>query len=233
MVESLWSLGAALCLLVAEARPEGYLVSRSEGVEKVSSYMPREGDLIFYDDHKPIWNLLFAYAGTGAPLHVGIVVKKTDGRLAVLEAGPDDTIWVNLIDLVPRLQHFRGTITIRGCKKTLTPAESRALTKFAFLQDGKRYAILRLLLQGTWLRVRGPLEPFLARTHLDRDSWICSELAVAAGTVAGLFDPREVHSNVCYPRDLVDNRRHDLGAVWNEAATWRATAQRSARDTSR
>jgi hypothetical protein len=192
------------------------------------AYEPREGDLIFYDDHKLFWTLLFAYAGTGSPLHVGIVVKKADGRLSVLEAGPDDTVWVALIDLGPRLrqfhQQFHGTITIRRCKQALTREQSLALSRFAILQDGKRYAVLRLLLQGTWLRPRGLLAPLLARTYLDRDSWICSELVVAASAVAGLLDPRAVCANATFPRDLVDNRRHDLSAVWHDAEEWRPTA---------
>ncbi len=220
MFAALWSMTMAAGLVAGNAgTPLGVLVSR--GGETIP-YAPREGDMIFYDDHKPWWTLLFAYAGTGSPLHAGIVVKKADGRLAVLEAGPDDTIWVDLIDLEPRLRKFDGTITIRRCKKTLSREQSFALARFAVMQEGKRYAILRLLLQGTWLRPRGPLAPWLARTYLDRDSWICSELVVAAGSVAGLFDPRAVCANATYPRDLVDNRRHDLGAVWHDAAVWRA-----------
>src|SRR5207244_1053067 len=162
-------------------------------------YLPKEGDLIFYDDHKIIWTALFLWAGTGPPLHVGIIVKKENGGLAVLEAGPDDTIWVSILDVDPRLrkfhEDFHGTITIRRCRKDLTPETSAALTKFAKAQDGKRYAIVRLLVQGTRFRYRGPIrELFLARTDLDRSSWICSELVVAAGTVAGLF-PDTVKSN--------------------------------------
>jgi hypothetical protein len=226
-----WSLWTAACLLLADAPSAyGYLVPH-EGSDKAVPYVPREGDLILYDDHKLIWTLLFAYAGTGSPLHAGIVVKKADGRLAVLEAGPDDTIWVDLIDLETRLQKFPGTVTIRTCKQKLSRARSLALTRFAILQEGKRYAILRLLLQGTCLRPRGPLAPLLAKTVLERDSWICSELVVAAAAVAGLLDSKRVCANATFPRDLVDNRRHDLSAVWNEAAEWRP--QRSTSGTSR
>ena len=192
---------------------------------EVIRYTPREGDLVFYDDKNLAWTLLFAYAGTGAPLHMGIVVKKADGKLAILEAGPDDTIWVKLLDLDPRLAQFnddyKGAIHIRRCKKELTDEQSKALTKFAEAQNGKRYAIGRLLLQGTAFRSRGPVrERFLGKTYLDRDSWICSELAVAGGTVVKLFDPKVVYANVTYPRDLVDNERHDLSANWHEAAVW-------------
>jgi hypothetical protein len=205
----------------------GYLVPAAAKGEKAAprAYLPKEGDLVFYDDHNPFWTVLFLWAGTGPPLHVGLVVKKEDGALAVLEAGPDDTIWVNILDVGPRLRQFdkdyKGTITIRRCKQELTPEKSEALTKFAKEQDGKRYAIVRLLIQGTRFRFRGPIrELFLARTDLDRSSWICSELAVAAATVAGLC-PDSVKSNVTYPLDLVNNRRHDLSRVWHDAETWR------------
>ncbi len=186
-----------------DTRPNtGYLAStKIEGKPaSIEPYVPHEGDLVFYDDHNWVWTALFLWAGTGPPLHVGIVVKKEDGGMAVLEAGPDDTIWVTIQDVGPRLRKFQedyhGTINIRRCKQALSPEKSAALTKFALAQDGKRYAIARLLLQGTRFRNRGPVrELFLARTDLDRSSWICSELVVAAGTVAGLF-PDTVKSNV-------------------------------------
>jgi hypothetical protein len=128
--------------------------------------------------------------------------------------------------LAPRLKQFhddfpKGTITIRRSKINLTRERSAALTKFAHAQNGKRYAVLRLLAQGTSLRARGPLEPLLAKTDLTRDSWMCSELSVACAAVAGLLDGNQIHANATYPRDLVDNQRHDLGSVWQDAALWR------------
>jgi hypothetical protein len=155
-----------------------------------------------------------------------MVFRKTDRSLAVLEAGPDDTTRVSVLHLEKRLHQFhqhypKGTIVIRRCKKELTEEQSKALTKFAQAQDGKRYAIGRLLLQGTSMRTRGPVrEKLLGGTTLDRDSWICSELSVAAGTVAKLFGPKVVHSNVAYPRDLVNNARYDLSASWHDGALW-------------
>jgi hypothetical protein len=208
--------------------PSGYLqVGKSGEEKKLVRYEPREGDLIFYDDKSIFWTVLFVWAGSGPPLHMGIVVKKADGTLAVLEAGPDDSLHVYLLDLDKRLpqfdKDFRGTISIRRCKKELTTEQSKALTKFAAAQEGKRYAVLRLLLQGTSFSCRGPIrELFLADTVLDRSSWICSELSVAAGTVAGLF-PASVKANVTYPLDIVDNRRHNLSRVWHDAATWSAS----------
>jgi hypothetical protein len=208
--------------------PSGYVTREIKGKDKTARketipYGPREGDLIFYDDKSIFWTILFAWAGTGPPLHMGIVVKGEDGKFQVLEAGPDDKLKVYLLELNSRLKDFKGTITIRRCKVKLTEEKSAALTKFAKEQDGKPYAVIRLLLQGTSLRSRGPVrEMFLAGTYLDRWSWICSELAVAAGTVVGLFDPAVVRANVTYPRDIVDNQRFNLSKNWHDGETWSA-----------
>jgi hypothetical protein len=226
MFSSLWSVGPAVCLLLGDGGvpPAGFL---SAAGARATPYLPREGDLIFYDDHSRAWTALFALAGTGPPLHMGIVVRKPGGAPAVLEAGPDDTLRVELLAVGPRLRQFhrgyQGTVTVRRCKRVLNREQSAALTRFALAQRGKRYAAGRLLLQGTPLRARGLLEPLLGKTDCDRGAWICSELAVAAGSVAGLLDPRAVRANATYPRDLVDNRRHPLGAVWEDAAEWRPT----------
>ena len=193
-------------------------------------YTPREGDLIFFDDRKPAWNALFALAGTGPPLHAGIVVRRSDGHLAVLEAGPDDTIWVTLLRLdlrLPRfLRDFDGVITIRRRKGPLAPGRSLALAHFAQRQEGKRYAVLRLLAQGTPFRARGPWPLAAAKTYLDRDAWFCSELAVAAASVAGLIDPDAVPANTAYPRDLVEDTRFDLSANYRPAEAWRPVTRR-------
>jgi hypothetical protein len=226
LAATLLHLGCGTALGQDAGQPFGYVVPATKGAGKAQPkpYVPKEGDMIFYDDYSLIWTALFYWAGTAPPLHAGIVVKKVDGTMAALEAGPNDTIWVRIIDLNTRfpkfLEEYQGTITIRRCKKDLSPEESQALTKFAEAQDGKRYAVIRLLLQGTRFRSRGPLrEYFLARTYLDRSSWFCSELVVAAGTVVGLF-PNSVKANVTYPLDLVNNRRHDLSRVWHEAEKW-------------
>jgi hypothetical protein len=210
----------------SDQNPAGYLTRQIKEPDKsvrkeFFPYVPREGDLIFYDDKSIFWTILFVYAGSGPPLHMGIVVKGEDGKFQVLEAGPDDKIKVYLLELNSRLKDFKGTVTIRRCKVALSAEKSAAMTKFAQAQDGKPYAVLRLLLQGTSFRSRGPIrEMFLAGTYLDRWSWICSELSVAAGTVAGLFDPAVVRANVTYPRDIVDNHRFDLSKTWHAGETW-------------
>lgn len=228
MSSTLYTLLAVTCLGGGEAKAAGagFVVAADAKAAKAQEYAPREGDLVFFDDHSIVWTVLFAWAGTGPPLHMGIVVKRKDGSLAVLEAGPDDSIWVTIQPVAERLRQFDrdfkgGTITIRRCKQELTPERSQALTKFAEAQEGKRYAIIRLLLQGTPFRARGPIrELFFAHTFLDRWTWICSELAVAAATVAAVC-PSTVKANVTYPADLVNNNRHDLSKVWHDAETWK------------
>jgi hypothetical protein len=222
------ALAVSLVLASAEAGQVGYVIPQKGPDGKIRKesqpYLPREGDLVFYDDHSLVWNILFAWAGSGPPLHMGIVIRRPGGSLGVLEAGPNDTIKVHIIGVAKRFDEFKGTITVRRCKTPLSTEKSTALTKFALAQDGKPYAVLRLLLQGTWFRRRGPVrELFFAHTYLDRWSWICSELAVAAGTVAGLFDPQVVRANVLYPEDLVDNHRFDLSRHWHGPETWRPT----------
>jgi hypothetical protein len=228
MFSGLPALAAALgCFFGSpQAAPAGVLTQVVKGPgaamqKQVTPYRPREGDLIFYDDHSLMWTILFAWAGTGPPLHMGIVVKRPDGTPAVLEAGPDDKLRVYILDLPARLRDFKGTITIRRCKTALTAEQSAAMTKFAQAQEGKRYAVLRLLLQGTRFRSRGPIrELFLGATYLDRSSWICSEIAVAAGTIAGLFNPNVVKANVTYPLDIVDNHRFNLSRNWHDPEVW-------------
>jgi hypothetical protein len=222
----LTALAGALLSSQGNSSTTGYLLAMPYAHAKAVAqrsipYTPREGDLIFYDDHNIFLEVLFAWAGTGPPTHMGIVVKKPDGSLAVLEAGPDDTVWVKLIDLTSRLHQFHGDIVVRRCKVALSKDKSAALTCFAQAQNGKRYAVLRFLLQATPFRPRGLLAPFLACTYLNRDSWICSELAIAAGTVVDLFDRRVVRANATYPSDLVDNRMYDLSAHWHEPMEWK------------
>lgn len=187
-------------------------------------YSPHEGDLVFFDDGSVFWGVLYKIAWTGPPFHTGMIVKRPDGCLALLEAGPNDTDNIYLLDVLPRLQAFKGLIRIRRLKYDLSPEQSAAMTHFAVEQEGKRYAAWRLLLQGTPFRARGPLRSRLfGATKVNRDSWLCAELAIAAGTVAGIFNPQLIYSNCTYPIDIVDNSVHpELSHVYLDAVVWSA-----------
>lgn len=226
-----WTISSILAstALLMGGEPEknaGYLwmmIPDGKGglLKHVVPYHPREGDLVFFDDHSEWWTKLYKIAGTAPPFHVGINIRKPDGSLACLESGPDDTLHVYILDLWPRLTSFKGTIQIRQALKTLSPEESTRLTQFAQDNEGKRYAMWRLLLQGTSVKCRGPWrEDLLAKTHDNRHRWLCAEIVVAAGTQVGLFDPKVVRANVTYPLDILDDHIYNLTPTFAPAAYW-------------
>lgn len=184
-------------------------------------YEPREGDMVFFNDHSTKWMILYKMVGSDAPFHSALVFKKPDGMPALAEAGPNDTLTCRTMEIPPRLHGFEGTIQVRRCRKTLSELQSADLTRFALAQDGKRYALGRMLLQGTPFRARGPLRRQLwGTTVTDRDAYICSELVVAGGTVAGILDPQKHKANAMYPRDLICDDHYDLSELYEPARVW-------------
>lgn len=232
MISSLGSIFLATLLATSAVSAEpkqpsfGYLwdqTCNADGkVEKTSrAYTPREGDILLFDDMSPFWTKLYSIAGTGPPFHAGIVFKKTDGSFAVLESGPDDTLHVYLLDLEPRLYNFKGSIGVRQAKRALTKDESEILTNFAYAQEGKRYAMWRLLLQGTYFRHRGGIkEKYLAATYDERTRWLCAEIVVSGGALVNLIDRDKVKATVTYPLDMVDDVRIDLSATYESTVYW-------------
>src|SRR5262245_17764708 len=84
------------------------------------AYEPQAGDIVFYSyEGSILWGLGYKVALSGGPDHSGIVLKMPDGTLGVLEAGPDDSLIVQVSDLEPRF-HFhhcnRGRVWIRRRK---------------------------------------------------------------------------------------------------------------------
>lgn len=207
--------------------PHGYLWTYRQDdhgrtVRLVETYCPKEGDWLFFDDMSKWWTFLYKIGNTAPPFHAGIVVKKPDGQLAVLESGPDDTLHVFVLDLIPRLQTFKGILQVRRCKRVLTPDESARLTAFAEAQKGKRYAVWRLLAQGTPIKTKGgPLREACAHTLFDRRRWLCAEITVTGSAVVGLTDPKKVCGSNTYPLDIIDNHKHpELAEVYEEFAYW-------------
>jgi hypothetical protein len=207
-----------------------YLISKELGNDgtlrtKVERYVPQPGDLILYDEESDFWNTIYRLVGTHSPDHSGIVVCAGEGQLASLEAAPDDGMLigfrVGMLDLQARLRQFQGKIYIRRLKQPLDLEHWCKLTEFAQDQCGKPYSLGRFLLQATPFRCRDGLRArFFGRTILDRRSWLCSELVVAAGTVAGLFDPNVHKANMIYPCDLLDDLKYDLRGTWYPGAVW-------------
>ena len=229
MGSTVLSLVSSVCLFASagDAVAGSYLYTPTTGrggvtVVQVEPYTPQAGDMVLFDDEKLLWHVLYPLAGTSPPDHSGIMIRLPDGRPAVLESGPDNGTRVCILEATSRLATFQGKLWIRRLQRPLEPEQSERLTEFALAQEGKRYATARLLLQGTPFRCRGQLRKhYFGNTYLDRRSWLCSELVVAAGTVAGLFDPNLHPANAIYPRDIIDDNTYDLSAIWRPAGLWR------------
>jgi len=190
-------------------------------VQTTDPYEPREGDMVFFNDHSVKWGLLYKMVGSDGPYHSALVFTRPDGTPAFVEAGPNDTLLCRVMEITPRLHAFEGTIHVRRSKKTLTPEVSAELTKFALVQDGKRYALGRMLLQGTPFRARGPVRRWMwGATLTDRDAYICSELVVAGAALAGILDPQVHKANAMYPRDLIYDDNYDLSDRYEPAQVW-------------
>jgi hypothetical protein len=202
-------------LVVQNRSPEGVWYQTSE------PYVPHEGDMLFYNDHSTKWGILYKMVGSDAPYHSGLVYKQPDGLCGAVEAGPNDSLECRTLDLKARLYDWPYTLYIRRCKKQLTPEQSAAMTKFALAQDHKPYALGRLLLQATPCRARGTVRKTLfGATYVDRPSYLCAELVIAGGTVAGIFDPHIHKGNTIYPRDIIYNDVFDLSTLYQETQVW-------------
>jgi hypothetical protein len=198
--------------------------------EPCAVYSPQPGD-IFLATGREMWAKLGHWAAfTGAPQHCGIVFAWPDGGLALLEAGPHNTLHCRIGDLVPQLQSYAGyeRVWIRCRRAPLTPEQSAALTAFAISVEGTRFALLRMFGQLTPFRSRGPWRTsFLGGPHGDRCSYYCAELVMEACVAAGLVDPSTTRPAATYPRDIFFGRsrnpyldKHLDLCDWHAPARW-------------
>ncbi len=193
-------------------------------------YVPRPGD-VFVCTGREMWAKLGHWAaGTGAPQHSGIVFLRPDGRPALLEGGPNNTLHCRVLDLVSQLQFYaeHERVWIRRRCVPLTAEQSCALTAFALSADGKRFALWRMFAQLTPFRSRGDWRTeYVGGPHGDRCSYFCSELVTEACVAAGLFDPCTARPCAMYPRDLFFGRsnnayidKHLDMSAWAPPARW-------------
>jgi hypothetical protein len=183
-------------------------------------YRPRAGDVVLYDAKAPILSRLYRLIGTDGPLHAGIVFRRPDGSCALLEAGPNLVPRVFVLDVDKRMREYEGTVLVRRLRKPLDEDASKKLTEFCLAQEGKSYAVLRVVLLSSPLRPRGWLQPYLGKTALDRNRWFCSELVVAAASAAGVLDPKTFHANAVFPRDLCFDETVNLRDFYEPPLLW-------------
>lgn len=188
---------------VGRVNEPAYAIDR-DLCEATTSYVPQPGDVVLVVSDHLVWELLFAIALTCEPYHVGIVVRLPNGTFGMLEAGPPDvTSHVRICPLAERLAADPGRVYIRRRCVPLTAEQSDALTGFALRQDGKPYAYVRFLAQGTPLRSRGPIRTeYTGKSRAEPGSYFCSELVVEAMVSAGLIDPETARPRATTPADI-------------------------------
>jgi hypothetical protein len=196
-------------------------------------YEPQPGDMAFAADGSVFWTLMHNLAGTSHPTHSMIVFAHPDGRTAILEGGPHDTLKCRVLETVPHLASYEavGRVWVRRRACPLTPEQSARLTEFCLAVRDRDFSLRRLAVQLTPLRTRGPVKTaFVGRPRgLDREGYFCSELVAEACVYAGLLDPRTTRPSATYPRDLFFGRspnpylnRHlkAMNGPWDPPARW-------------
>jgi hypothetical protein len=201
----------------------------------VEPYLPQPGDIYLATDRSRIIQAGHCLATSGAPHHSGIVVAQADGRMAILQAGPFNSLRVAVGDLQPTLEEHQRRhekVWIRRRRLPLSAAQSAKLTAWAEAQDGKRFAAGRMLLQLTPFRTRGPLRTYvLGGPHGERHSYFCSELVLESCVHVGLLSACDTRPTATYPRDLFfdQSANHFLNARFSLAAGWCPPAQWTSR----
>lgn len=226
--------------LDAEERMEGsFLYQPAYCLDRVlrepaEQYVGEPGDIMLCTDDLLFWRITFTLALAGHPHHSGIVFRRPDGRLAVLESGPHDALDVETNDLLRHLRSYEeeGPVWIRRRRTPLTEEQSEVLTAWAIAQEGKRFALVRLGGQLTPFRSRGLLRTSaMGKPHGERHSYLCSELLMESLVAAGLVNPDTTRPAATYPRDVFFDRsrnpyinRHlNLAADWYPPARWRSS----------
>jgi hypothetical protein len=198
-------------------------------------YMPQPGDIMLATDKNWFWELTHDLALAGNPHNSAIVFARPDGSLAILEAGPNDCLWVKTLDCLPHLAEYaaKGPVWLRRRAVPLTAEQSARLTDWAVHQEGKRFALIRLGAQLTPLRSRGPLRTYLmGGPHGPRRAFFCSELVTESIVAAGLIDPSNARPAATYPHDLFYNYSYNpfinthfhLAPDWDPPARWAPNA---------
>jgi hypothetical protein len=198
--------------------------------EPAVPYVPQPGDILLCTGREMWAKVGHWAAGTGAPQHSGIVFLRPDGRPALLEGGPNNSLHCHALDIIPELQGYADheRVWIRRRCVPLTDEQSAALTAFALSVEGKRFALVRMLAQITPFRSRGTWQTeFVGGPHGDRVSYFCSELVTEACVAAGLLDPGTTRPAAMYPRDLFFGRsnnafidKHLDMSAWEPPARW-------------
>ena len=223
-------VGAQPCVIESYLYEPSYcLDTKLRGTPR--KYLPQPGDVLLATDKNLFWKITHDMALAFEPHNSAIIVSRRDGSLAVFEAGPNDTMWVRRLDMLPHLKEYadKGPVWIRKRKTPLTPEQLACLTDFAERQDGKFFALQRLGVLLTPFRDRGPFRTeFMGKPRGDRLSYYCAELVLEATVAAGLTDRATTRPSASFPHDLFFDHSHNryiqkhlpLIHDWEPPARW-------------
>ena len=179
------------------------------------NYAPREGDLIFFTYRKLVWHLIFRMGHSGPPFHVGIVVRMPEGCLKLLEAGSLAPDRVAVVEVGPRLTQYAGDVWVRRLHQPLTCEQSTELTDFALEQVGRRFAKVRVGLEAVSARTLSVVRyRVCGPPPINRRSWYCSEMVVAAGIRIGLLPFSFSGPRMLFPHDLFHDCPRSIAPWW-------------------
>lgn len=197
-----------------------------------TEYVPQPGDIFLATDQS-FWMRIGHQLANGRGVHhSGIVFAKPDGSLALLEAGPFNELVIRaMVPYVHMSNHVNAgdKVWIRRRIVPLTPCESARLTALASIQDGKPFALARMVGFITPFTRRGPIRTaFVGKVHGDRKKFFCAELVTECLVAAGLIEGATARPSAMVPRDLFFggsgngyiDRHLTINAGWYPPARW-------------
>ena len=189
--------------------------------------------MVFSADGSKFWKIMHNLAGTSHPTHSMIVFALPDGRPALLEGGPHDTLKCRILEVTPHLASYEveGRVWVRQRSCPLTPMQSARLTEFCLTANCRAFSTRKLAIQLTPFRSRGPFRSaFMGKPRgLDEEAYYCSELVCEALVYAGLLDAGTTRPAATFPRDLFFGdsinlylHRHlpAMNSSWEPPARW-------------
>ncbi len=189
-------------------------------------YCPQEGDIVLVRARQlcPLrwprpYQAVTRLATLSRYLHVGIIVRDSQGDLKVLEAVKGQGVqFCQPLSFFQEYLEQGDEVEIRRLKRQLTSEQSRRLTEFAKRHVGQSYATVRELLSSLTAKPVVRDLPTPDKFVPDSDErWYCSELTVVACQEIGLLGA-EVRGSGTIPSDLA-NGEVDL-SPWSRPVRW-------------
>ncbi len=206
-------------------------------------YVPREGDILLIQGTEVdslftiVYRTIARLTRSGPPWHSGIVIADRAGQLKFYnapgqvagqegeqggnqqqEGEEEQNRGPRYDDIVESITRVPQKVWVRSLKFPLLLDQTYRLRKWAEEQEGKPFGYLRsVTCPVLCYPVRGPMrQRSLPPVGIDRPTWFCSELVVAAGIAAGLINPQVVKPGCVNPLDLNEDSLLDLSPVWTK-----------------